>query len=42
MPGTKKKLKIARNLLRKKTPVDEIAEITGLTLEEARRLADDL
>jgi predicted transposase/invertase (TIGR01784 family) len=36
------KTEVARNLLRRKTPVDVITEATGLTLEEVKRLATDL
>jgi len=36
------KTAIARNLLREKMPAEVVAKATGLTLEEIRRLADDL
>jgi predicted transposase/invertase (TIGR01784 family) len=35
------KIQVARNCLLEKMPADIIAKLTGLTLEEIRRLADD-
>ena len=34
-------IEIARNLLRENSPVDFIAKVTGLTLEQVKRLAED-
>jgi len=36
------KIELARNLLREKSPVDFIAKVTGLTLEEIKQLAEGL
>ena len=34
----KEKFEIARNMLKRNRPIDEIVEVTGLTSEEAERL----
>jgi predicted transposase/invertase (TIGR01784 family) len=36
------KLGITRNLLREKTPVEVISRVTGLPLEEVKRLAAEI
>ena len=36
------KLKITRNLLREKVPLETVSKATGLSLEEVNRLAADL
>jgi hypothetical protein len=33
---------VAKNALRKKMPLEDIADLTGLSLEEVKRLAADL
>jgi predicted transposase YdaD len=39
---TEEKYQIAKKLLLKKTPVDEISDITSLSIEEIKQLSKDI